>query len=356
MVHQFPLRTRGSAIALFLVLALVASSVLAACGGGSSNAKVTPTSRATRAVIPLPTSSPTSVTIQGGLSFVVIADGPASDPFWSLVKRGADQAALDMHASVTYQAPAPYSVAAMSQFIDAAVATQPAGLVLSLSDCSGLTPAIKRAELIGIPIIAINSGSDCASKLGLLNYVGQSQYQAGLAAGQKLVADGAKHVLCVNDSVGNPALDDRCRGIKDALIEAGKKSDVLAINLSNPSDAQQKIQADLVRDPTVDSIITLNSSSVPLAMAAAQKSIHLGQIIQATFGLSSTVFQAIEQGEMLFAINQQPYLQGYLPIVLLTLYKMNLSTVTTPDLLTGPDFVTKSNVAQVQQSAVVGTY
>jgi simple sugar transport system substrate-binding protein len=93
-----------------------------------------------------------------------------------------------------------------------------------------------------------------------------------------------------------------------------------------------------------------------LALAAAQKSIHLGQITQATFGLSSTVFQAIEQGEMLFAIDQQPYLQGYLPIVLLTLYKTNLSTVMTPDLLTGPDFVTKSNVTEVQQSAMVGTY
>lgn len=171
----------------------------------------------------------------------MVTDSQTTDPFWSGVKQGVDQAATKMNVAVTYLVPNTFTISAMSELIDNAIANHPDGLVVSIPDCTGLTPALKRAQLVGIPIISINAGSDCASRLGLLNHVGQGGYQIGLAAGQKLVDEGAKHVLCINPSVGNVDLDDRCRGINDALAHAGGRSEVLAVDLSNPTVTQQTI-------------------------------------------------------------------------------------------------------------------
>ncbi|HLV97744.1 MAG TPA: sugar ABC transporter substrate-binding protein [Ktedonobacterales bacterium] len=289
------------------------------------------------------------------LKFTVITNGQTSDPFWQVVKNGVDQAAKDMGVQAIYEAPNPFSADAMSQLIDAAVATQPDGLVVSIPDCAGLSPAISRVQLVDIPVISINSGSDCATKLGLLNHIGEDSYQAGLAGGQKLVAEGAKHVLCINPAVGDTDSDNRCRGVKDALTKAGGQSSVLAIDPTNPSQAQQKIQEQLTQGSSFDALIAVNPSSATIAMAALQQLGQAGQILLATFDVSSAVLQAIQQGTILFAIDQQPYLQGYLPIVLLTLYKTNLDSVTTPIINTGPVFVTKDNVAQVQQLSLEGT-
>jgi simple sugar transport system substrate-binding protein len=289
------------------------------------------------------------------LKFTFIAQGQSTAPFWSVVKHGADQAAEDMGVTVTYQAPKPYSAAAMSSLIDAAVATNPDGLVVSIPDCDGLSPAIQRAQLIGIAVVSINAGSDCAAKLGVLGHVGQDDYQSGLAAGGKLADQGARHVLCLNEGVGNPELDNRCRGINDALTKANGQSEVMAIDLTNPEVAQQAIQARLTQGSAYDAIMTLSPDSAAVALAALKELGQSGRILLATFDLSTPVLQAIQQGDILFAVDQQPYLQGYLPIVLLTLHKTNLSEVAAPIIPTGPDFVTKDNVTQIEQFVTAGT-
>jgi simple sugar transport system substrate-binding protein len=292
---------------------------------------------------------------QQSYRFVVVTHGQASDPFWSVVKNGVDQAAKDMGASVEYQAPGRFDMVAMSQLIDAAVATKPDGLVVSIPDANALGPAIKRAVDAGIPVISINSGSDVAASLGIMIHVGQTEFEAGQGGGTQMGNAGVKHALCVNQEVGNTALDLRCSGFKDTISKAGAQVDVLAVDLANPTDSQQRIQGALQADPTIDGVMTLGPTGAEPALAALSSMGKLGQVKLATFDLSPNVLTAIAQGNMLFAIDQQQYEQGYLPIVLLKLYKANLNTIANPVLMTGPGFVTKDTAQRVIDLSKGGT-
>jgi simple sugar transport system substrate-binding protein len=293
---------------------------------------------------------------QGSYRFVVVTHGQASDPFWSVVKNGVDAGAKDMGVSVEYQSPPRFDMVAMSQLIDAAVASKPDGLVVSIPDANALGPSIKRAVDAGIPVISINSGSDVAQSLGVLTHVGQTEYEAGLGGGQRMAAAGAQHAICVNQEVGNAALDARCQGFTDGLTRGGgEKVDVLAVDLANPTDSQQRIQAALSADSSVDSVMTLGPTGASPALAALEAMGKIGQIKLATFDLSPDVLSAIQQGTMLFAIDQQQYEQGYLPIVLLKLYKSNLNTIANPVLMTGPGFVDSANAARVIDLSKAGT-
>src|SRR3954447_572928 len=289
------------------------------------------------------------------LRFVVVSHGQASDPFWSVVQNGVNQAAKDMGVTVEYQAPETFDMVAMAQLIDAAVASQPDGLVVSIPDAEALGPSIKAAVDAGIPVISMNSGSDVAQDLGVLNHVGQTEYEAGLGGGQRMGEAGVKHALCVNQEVGNVALDDRCRGFTDALKETGGSVEVLAIDLADPTGAQQSIEAALSSDPEIDGILTLGPTGAAPAMAALESAGQTGTIKLATFDLSPEVLEGVRDGNVLFAIDQQQYLQGYLPVVLLTLYNRNLNTVANPIIMTGPGFVTADNAERVIALAEAGT-
>jgi simple sugar transport system substrate-binding protein len=330
-------------IALFVMLLLV----LAACGtGGTSNTQSPSTTNS---------SSSSGNTARSNLHFFVITHGQASDPFWSVVKRGVDQAAKDMGVNVQYEAPNTFDMVAMSRLIDSAVATKPDGLILSIPDANALGPSIQRAITSGIPVISINSGSDVAQKLGVLVHVGQTEYEAGLGGGEKMAAAGVKHALCINQEVGNAGLDARCKGFTDAMVKAGAKVEVLPVNLNNPTQSEQTISAALTSKADVDGLMALGPTGATPALKALKDVNKVGQIKLATFDLSPDVLQAIEQGNMLFAIDQQQYLQGYLPVVLMTLYRTNLNTIANPILMTGPGFVTKDNAARVIQLSQQGT-
>jgi simple sugar transport system substrate-binding protein len=201
----------------------------------------------------------------------------------------------------------------------------------------------------------MNSGSDVAQSLGILTHVGQTEFEAGQGGGTQMAVAGVKHALCVNQEVGNAALDLRCNGFKDTMSKAGATVDVLAINLADPTDSQQRITAAITADSTLDGILTLGPTGATPALAALTSMGKLGQIKLATFDLSPDVLQAISDGNMLFAIDQQQYMQGYLPIVLLKLYKSNLNTIANPVLMTGPGFVTKDNAQRVITLSQQGT-
>jgi simple sugar transport system substrate-binding protein len=292
---------------------------------------------------------------QGPYRFVVVSHGQASDPFWSVVKNGVDQASKDLGVSVEYQSPGRFDMVAMSQLIDAAVASKPDGLVVSIPDANALGPSIKRAVDAGIPVVSMNSGSDVAQSLGILTHVGQTEFEAGQGGGTQMSMAGVKHALCVNQEVGNAALDLRCNGFKDTMTQGGATVDVLAVDLANPTDSQQRVSAAVQADPTVDGILTLGPTGAEPALAALTQMNKLGSIKLATFDLSPNVLQAIAAGNMLFAIDQQQYEQGYLPIVLLKLYKSNLNTIANPVLMTGPGFVTKDNAQRVIALSQAGT-
>ena len=325
------------------ILVVMLPFVLAACGGTTSTTQSTSTS----------TSNPA----RSNLKFYVITHGQASDPFWSVVKKGVDQAAKDMGVTAIYESPASttFDVVAMSHLIDTAVATHPAGLVVSIPDPTGLGFSIKAAVAAGIPVISINSGSDAAKSLGVLVHIGQTEEQAGIGGGQKMGTAGVKHALCVNQEVGNAALALRCKGFKEGLAQTGGTVTEIGVNLSSPTQTQQTIEAALQHNPTIDGILTLGPTGATPAIKALQDLNKTGQIKLATFDLSSDVLNAIKGGQMMFAIDQQQYLQGYLPIVLLTLYKTNLNTIANDILQTGPGFVTSANVSQVIQLTAQGT-
>src|SRR2546428_3646378 len=291
------------------ILVVMLPFVLAACGGTTSTTQSTSTS----------TSNPA----RSNLKFYVITHGQASDPFWSVVKKGVDQAAKDMGVTAIYESPASttFDVVAMSHLIDTAVAAHPAGLVVSIPDPTGLGPSIKAAVAAGIPVISINSGSDVAKSLGVLVHIGQTEEQAGIGGGLKMGAAGVKNALCINQEVGNAALTLRCKGFQEGLTQAdGGTVKVIGVNLANPTQSQQTVEAAIQHDPSVDGILTLGPTGATPAIKALQDLNKLGQIKLATFDLSSDVLNAIKNNQMLFAIDQQQYEQGYLPIGFFTLY------------------------------------
>ncbi len=328
-----------------IILVVMLPIVLAACGGSSSS-----------------TSNQSSTSggnsSRSNIKFYVITHGQATDPFWSVVKKGVDQAAHDMGVQAIYEGPSSgtFDVVAMSHLIDTAVAAHPDGIVVSIPDANALGPSIKAAVAAGIPVISINSGSDVAKSLGVLVHIGQTEENAGIGGGLRMGAAGVKHALCINQEVGNAALTLRCKGFQEGLSQAdGGTVKVIGVNLANPTQSQQTVEAAIQHDPSVDGILTLGPTGATPTIAALKDLNKLGQIKLATFDLSSDVLNAIKAGQMLFAIDQQQYEQGYLPIVLLTLYKTNLNTIANDILQTGPGFVTSDNVSQVIQLTAAGT-
>lgn len=282
----------------------------------------------------------------------VVTHGQASDTFWSVVKNGVDRAAKDVGAEVTYNAPQTFDMVAMSRLIDAEVAKKPDGLVVSIPDSNALSRSVKAAVEAGIPVISINSGADVYKQLGLLMHVGQTEYEAGVGGGEKMAAAGVKNALCVNHEVGNAGLDLRCKGFIEALTKGGGTGKVLAVNAADMTDAQQKILAGA--GDAVDGIMTLGPPGATAALAALKQNGKLGKVKLGTFDLTPDVLAAIRDGQLEFAIDQQQYLQGYLPVVLLTQYKLYGVLPAGGILPTGPGFVTKANAAQVMDLAKQG--
>ena len=293
--------------------------------------------------------------VQGAdVTIEVVTHGQASDPFWSVVKKGVDDAAAMTGATVNYSAPATFDMVQMSQLIDAAVAKNPDGLVVSVPDYDALQDSLAAATEAGIPIITINSGSDVYQEIGALTHVGQDETVSGQGAGALLAENGATKVICINQEVGNAALDARCAGAETAIEDAGGTLEVLQVDLNDAAGAQNTISSALQSDPDVDAVLALGPTGALPALAAVQ---DVGSDAQlATFDLSPEVIDALEAGEMTFAVDQQQYIQGYLPIVFLMLYATNLNTVGGGlPVLTGPGFVTPENAAQVKDLAAAGT-
>jgi simple sugar transport system substrate-binding protein len=286
---------------------------------------------------------------------VAVTHGQASDPFWSVVKNGIDAAGRDMRVTVEYQAPSTFDMVAMAQLIDAAVASGPDGLIVSVPDADALGPSIQAAIDAGIPVISINSGSDVAEELGVLAHVGQTEYEAGFGGGQRMAEAGARNALCVNQEVGNAALDLRCQGFTDAMAEAGGTVTVLAVELSDPTGAQNAIGSALTADNTIDAVFTLGPTGAAPALAALEEGGMLGTMHVATFDLSPEVLQAIADGTVLFAIDQQQYTQGYLAVVYMTLFLENLNTPGQVLIPTGPGFVTQDTAQSVIEYSARGT-
>ena len=274
---------------------------------------------------------------------IVVSHGQANDPFWSVVKNGVVAGAKDAGVQVDYRAPETFDMVAMSQLIDAAVNQKPAGLIVSIPDASALGPSIKKAVAGGIPVISMNSGSDVSKSLGALLHVGQDEFPAGKAAGEKLKELGGKVALCVNQEVGNVALDDRCKGFTEGF---GGKVTVLPVS-NDPTDVLAKVKAALGSNPDVDTILALGAGTAGEPSLAAVKEVgKTGKIHVGTFDMSPGFLKAVAAGEAAFAIDQQQFLQGYLPVIFLANYA-KYGLIPGGSVASGPNLITKEKAAQV---------
>ena len=285
-----------------------------------------------------------------GYKFSVITHGAPGDTFWDVVKKGAEKAGSDEGVSVNYQASGG-DPAKQAQLIDAAVNEKVDGIVVSMANPDALQASIRKAVDAGIPVITINSGQDKSKEFGAIAHVGQDEVITGRGAGEQMRAAGVTKALCVIQEAGNIGLEQRCQGFREGL---GGEVENLQVENSNPSGAEATIKAKLQTDPSINGVLTLGPVIGAVAIKAVADSGSSAKL--ATFDLNADVTQAIADGRMLFAVDQQQYTQGYLPIVMLTLYKSNLSTIGGGQpVLTGPGYVTQENAAQVQSLAAQGT-
>jgi simple sugar transport system substrate-binding protein len=279
------------------------------------------------------------------IRIAVVTHGQASSPFWATVRNGIEAAARQTDVSVSYRSPDTYSVARMRALIDDAVAMKPDGLVVSIPS-AGVAGPIRRAERAGIPVMSINSGLDRSRGLGALAHVGQPEERAGLGAGKRLVRAGVRRGLCVVHEVGNAGLAARCRGFARALRAAGGTARSVSVNVQDLSNLR-RVLAEAIRAGRIDGVLTLNTDAAEAAAEALGGRAGAG-VRLATFDLSPGVLEAVRSGKIAFAVDQQAYLQGYLPIVLLAeRIRYGLFPSEPRVYATGPAFVTRDTAARV---------
>lgn len=322
-----------------VLLAAAAVLALAACTGPSAETGPEPN-----------TGQQQGVDSAAPLDFAVITHGSEGDAFWSVVKNGAEDAGRDLGVKVSYNGDGEPS--AQAKLIDNAVAQGKTGLVVSMANPDALKDSIEAAVKAGIPVITINSGADESKEFGAIAHVGQDESVAGKAAGERLKDEGKKNILCVIHEAANSGLNDRCDGAREGFT--GGKVTNLQVDIANPTDTENRIRGALQTDPSIDGVLTLNSQVADRAVAAASSA--GSKAVIATFDLNSDVVASIKAGRILFAVDQQQYEQGYLPIVMLKLYRENGNTLGGGlPVFTGPGFVDKSNADEVGKYTERGT-
>jgi simple sugar transport system substrate-binding protein len=294
---------------------------------------------------------------------IFVIGGKADDPFWSKVKKGADDAGLVAKAtggSVTWLGPQNYDNLGpdAAKLIRTALSQKPDAIVGPDWVPEAMDAAFKEVVAAGVPLVIYNSGGmDAAKRLGALNYVGNEEYTAGLGGGDYFGTHGVKNVLCVNTLPGATNTEARCKGIADGVGKSGGKSSQLPLpssSFGNPTAVAQAIKAALLKDTSIDGAVTIsagdaNSAANAITQANAGDKVHL-----ASFDMDETGLQRIKDGKQLFAIDQQPYLQGFLAVSLLNgKVQFGLDLPTKP-VLTGPGIVDKDNVDLTMAGAKAG--
>lgn len=327
------------------VLAAAAMVVAGCTNNEPDNSTSSPSGGATSAS----SSTDSGGSGSGDLTVAVVSHGAAGDSFWDIVKSGAEAAGKQEGVKVTYAGDA--DPARQSQLIDNAVAQKVSGLVVSMANPDGVKASIQKAVAAKIPVITINSGLEQSKAFGAITHVGQSEELAGEAAGTKFKEAGGKKMVCVIHEAGNVGLEQRCAGAKKTF---GGTVENLQVDVSNAADAQATMKSKLLSDKSVDSVLTLNPVIAKAAIQAVSESKSTAKL--ATFDVSADIVNAVKGGQILFSVDQQPYLQGYLPVVFLALKARNGNDVGGGQpVYSGPGFITKDNADQVAQYAAAGT-
>ncbi|MEO6472871.1 MAG: sugar ABC transporter substrate-binding protein [Aeromicrobium sp.] len=283
------------------------------------------------------------------LTYAVITHAGPGDAFWDRVKSGAERAGSDYGVKVDYtNDPDP---AKQSQLIDNAVAQKVDGIVVSMANPDGLESSIKKAVAAGVPVVTINSGVDRFKEFGAITHIGQSETIAGAEVGTRLKAAGWKNAICVIQEAGNVGLEERCKATASTM--GGKLTNV-QVDGTNDADVKTTLKSKLQSDKSIDGVLTLGGQYGIDAVGAVEESGSKAQV--ATFDLSEDVTSAIAAGKIIFAVDQQPYVQGFLGVTAVYLKSINGNDIGGGQPInSGPAFITKDNAADVAKFAKNGT-
>ncbi len=301
------------------------------------------------AVAALPLAGTMGMAQAEGERFILVSHAPDSDSWWNTIKNGISLAGEQLGVEVEYRNPPTGDIADMARIIQQAAAANPDGIITTLADPDVLSGPISDAVDKGIPVIIINSGTpEKAAELGALMYVGQPEYDAGLAAGQRAKRDGVGSFLCVNHVISNPVVAERCAGFADGLgVELGSS---MIDSGQDPAEIKNKVKAYLSANPDTEAVLTLGPTSADPTIDALKEMGKAGDIYFGTFDLGTEIVKAIKDGTIQWGIDQQPFLQAYLPVVILTNYQ-RFGVLPGNNINSGPGFVTADALGKVEEFA-----
>ena len=283
------------------------------------------------------------------ITIAMVTHGAPGDTFWDIIRKGAQAAAAKDNVDFKYSSD-PDS-GKQATLIQSAIDSKVDGIAVTLPDPPAIAPAVKKAIAAGIPVVAFNAGIGQYAESGALSYFGSDESLAGQTGGTRATEDGFKHMLCVVQFQGQVQLESRCSGAQSTFKG---KYDKIYVNGSDLPSVRSTISAKMKQDPSIDFVLTLGA---PIALNAIDAIKDAGSTAKvATFDFNPQIPPKIESGDLQFAIDQQPYLQGYESIDSLWLYKVNGNILGGgKPTLTGPFLVDKSNIAVVGKFAAAGT-
>ena len=294
---------------------------------------------------------------------IAVVGGKADDPFFAKVKKGIDDATLVVEAhggKVNYLMLQNYDNIGGDAANLVRTAISQGATVIAVPNWvpDAQDEAIKAAMAAGIPVMLYNSGGgDKAKELGAINYIGNEEYPAGLAAGAYFGTHDAKNVICVNTVPGAQNLEDRCRGVSDGIVKEGGVSNQLPLPASafgDPTAVAEAIKATLIKDPTINGVITISAGDANSAATGIEQAGMTGTVKLASFDMDSAGLDRIKAGTQLFAVDQQPWLQGFLAVTMSDAYASFGTAIATAPVLTGPGIVDAANVDATIAGAAAG--
>jgi simple sugar transport system substrate-binding protein len=284
------------------------------------------------------------------MTVALVTHQAPGDTFWDIVRKGAQAAAAKDNVKLVYSADP--NAGNQANLVQNAIDQKVDGIAITLAKPDALKDVVSKAKAKNIPVVGLNSGVSDWQKLGLMEFFGQDETVAGEALGKRLNEAGAKSTVCVVQEQGNIGLTQRCDGVKKTFKG---KTQTLFVNGADMPSVKSTMTAKLSQDKSIDYVVTLGA---PFALTAVQSVSESGSKAKiATFDLNKELTGAIDKGTIQFAVDQQPYLQGYLAVDSLWLYKNNgnYSGGGEQPVLTGPAFVDKTNVDKIAEFAAKGT-
>lgn len=295
---------------------------------------------------------------------IFVIGGKPDDPFWSIVKRGAEDAGIVAKAqggSVTWLGPQNYDNLGVdaAELIRQAISQGADGIVGPDWVPEAMDPAFKAVVAAGIPLVIYNAGGiNAADRLGAMNYVGSDDYKAGVAAGKYFADKGQKNLLCINTLPGAANIEANCKGMTEGIKEKGGTGETLplpATSFGNATAVAQAIKAYLLRHPKINGIYTIGNVDANSAINGVMQAGKVGQVKVGGLNMDETILNNIKSGTQLFAIDQQGYMQGYLAVSILNGRANYGLSVPTREILTGPGIVDASNVDATLEGVKQGT-